>query len=240
MKVLPLLVSLSLTLAVVVFFLRPWEDVVDPERSAGWAERNVSPAVPPARPVPNAPPDVAGSSLPKPTDSDPVLARPAEPKTHLLASEEAEAARNAASGDRPHAIAAPPAPTKRYFKVKVRDAGTLDVDLPTASTVVIRIEGIRAREANETCTTATGVVWPCGTKARAALSQLIRARAVTCTLPPGGERSDFAARCSVKGHDLATWLVRRGWATPKDNAEPVLAQALQAAKTERLGLWQSE
>ena len=40
--------------------------------------------------------------------------------------------------------------------------------------------------------------------------------------------------------DLSAWLVRRGWATPLADSEPELAKALDAAKTERLGLWQSD
>jgi endonuclease YncB( thermonuclease family) len=63
---------------------------------------------------------------------------------------------------------------------------------------------------------------------------------VTCTVPQGGETKDFAARCSVMGQDLSTWLVRQGWATPQKGAEPELAKALDAAKNERLGLWQSD
>ena len=42
------------------------------------------------------------------------------------------------------------------------------------------------------------------------------------------------------GQDLSTWFVRQGWATPQPNAEPALAKALNAAKTERLGVWQVE
>ena len=61
---------------------------------------------------------------------------------------------------------------------------------------------------------------------------------MTCTLPPGGETKDFVARCSVMGQDLSTWLVRQGWATPQAGAEPALAKALDAAKSDRRGLWQ--
>jgi endonuclease YncB( thermonuclease family) len=63
---------------------------------------------------------------------------------------------------------------------------------------------------------------------------------VTCTLPPSGETKEFSARCSVMGQDLSTWLVRRGWATPKTGSEPELAKAFGAAKSEKLGLWQVE
>jgi endonuclease YncB( thermonuclease family) len=106
--------------------------------------------------------------------------------------------------------------------------------------LVIGLSGIKAREADETCKKESGTSWPCGAKARAALAHFIRYRAVACTLPPGGETKDFAARCSVMGQNLSTWLVRKGWATPQGGAEPELARALDAAKTERLGLWQGD
>ena len=156
----------------------------------------------------------------------------------MLATEKAEAERNAALQQK----AATPLPreTKRYFKVRVRDAGTLEAGLLPTETVVIRLEGIDAHEADETCKKENGASWPCGAKARAALIRFIRSRAVTCTLPQGGEAKDFAARCSVVGQDLSTWLVRQGWATPQKGAKRELAKALDAAKTEQLGLWQSD
>jgi endonuclease YncB( thermonuclease family) len=40
--------------------------------------------------------------------------------------------------------------------------------------------------------------------------------------------------------DLAEWLVRRGWAKPTDATEKGLAEALQAAQAERIGLWEDE
>jgi endonuclease YncB( thermonuclease family) len=153
----------------------------------------------------------------------------------MLAAEKAEAERSAALQQQ----AAAPRETKRYFKVRVRDAGTLEAGLLPTDTVVIRLEGIDAREADETCQTKEGTSWPCGAKARAALTRFIRYRAVTCDVPQG-ESKDFAARCSVMGQDLSTWLVRQGWAAPQRATEPEFAKALEAAKNERLGLWQSD
>jgi cell division protein FtsL len=170
----------------------------------------------------------------------PEVPKPAEPKTHLLANEQAEADRSAALEDKTLATAPAPTESKRYFKVKVRDAGTLEVGLLPTDTVVIRLEGINACEADETCKKESGTSWPCGAKARTALAHFIRYRAVACKLAPGGESKEFAARCSLMGQDLSTWLVRQGWATPQAGAEPELAKALDAAKTERLGLWQAE
>jgi endonuclease YncB( thermonuclease family) len=71
------------------------------------------------------------------------------------------------------------------------------------------------------------------------LTRLIRARAVTCVLPKGGEHNIFIARCSVGGTDLSTWMVRQGWATPKEPKEPALSAAAEAAQAEKIGLWRA-
>lgn len=230
MKLISLIVSLLFGVVVLVFFLRPWEGRHLPSAGEGKAPETAIVAAPKPLPPPDEPPPQA----PPPTAQAPEP----ELKRTLLAGEQAELERNA-SLEANHAITPEP-PTKRYFKVKVRDSGTLEVDAPNAETLVIRLEGIDVREADASCTKEDGTVWPCGAKARAALTLFIRSRAVTCTLPPQGEASEFAARCSVLNQDLATWLVRRGWATPKDTIEAGLAEALQAAKSERVGLWQKE
>jgi endonuclease YncB( thermonuclease family) len=244
MKTLSLLFSLLLGAAVLVIFVQPWGAL---EKMWGpTATREAAPAKPLTPPeqtaaveaTPAKPPEAAAPQPATPPPEAPKAAEPADPKAHLLAAEKAEAERNAAHEQK----AATPLPreTKRYFKVRVRDAGTLEAGLLPTDTVLIRLEGIDAREADETCKKESGASWPCGAKARAALIRFIRSRAVTCTLPQGGENKDFAARCSVVGQDLSTWLVRQGWATPQKGAEPELAKALDAAKTERLGLWQSD
>ena len=243
MKTLSLLFSLLLGAAVLVIFVQPWGAL---EKMLGvTATRESAPAKPLTPPeqtatveaTPAKPPEAVAPQPAIPQPEAPKAAEPADPKAHLLAAEKAEAERNAALEQK----AATPLPreTKRYFKVRVRDAGTLEAGLLPTDAVVIKLDGIDAREADETCKKETGASWPCGAKARAALIRFIRSRAVTCTLPQGGETKDFAARCSVVGQDLSTWLVRQGWATPQKGAEPELAKALDAAKTERLGLWQS-
>jgi endonuclease YncB( thermonuclease family) len=233
MKILSLLFSLLLGAAVLLFFLQPWDrlekmlgDTSVPEAAAPQSTAAMDAA--PPKPAHAAPPPVAPAVAPN---------APTDPKTNPLASEKPEAERSAALQQK----AATPAPreTKRYFKVKVLDAGTLQAGLPTDA-VVIRLEGIDTYEADETCKTKSGKTWPCGAKARAALTLFIRSRAVTCSVPQGGASNDLAARCSVMDQDLSTWLVRRGWATPQGNSEPELAEALDAAKTEKLGLWQVE
>ncbi len=224
MRLLALLISLLFGLAVLALFLRPWEARQQRNESTAGPRQEIAVA-----PSPMAPPPVQ-QTAPAPQPAPKVL----------LPSQQAEAKRNEAlDPQKPHAIA--PAPEiKRYFKVKVRDAGTLEIEVPNAEPVVIRLDGIAARGADATCTREDGSVWPCGAKARTALMLFIRSRAVTCTLPPGGMGHEFAARCSVMNQDLATWLVRRGWATPTNAKEAGLAEALSQAKSERIGLWEAE
>lgn len=122
---------------------------------------------------------------------------------------------------------------KIYYRVIVSDSGTLE-----AGDVVIRLNGIVASKADAQCHDKQGKNWPCGAAGKTALRRLVRARAVVCDLPEPGEQKSFTARCAVSGTDLSTWMVRQGWAKPNDPPEPALADAAEAAKSERIGLWQ--
>ena len=122
--------------------------------------------------------------------------------------------------------------TKLYYKVRVIDSGTIQ-----SGSVVITLADITARDAKATCKDAKGRSWACGEAGRVALMKLIRTRAVRCALPEGGEQKSFAARCSVAGDDLSTWVVRQGWANPKDTSEKALADAEDAAKKAKIGFW---
>jgi endonuclease YncB( thermonuclease family) len=241
MKLFSLLISMVLGVAVLLVFIRPWG-----------ALNSISEKV--AQPVPAVP--AASSSGDKPASHPELTVAPAKPvetmppearppseddqKKLLLAREQAEAERRAALHEKEHAVAPRPPKTKRYFRVKVRDAGTLEVRLARSKTAVISLEGIEAHDAEEMCERKGSAKWPCGAKGRRALISLIRGRAVVCTLPPAGESDAFTARCGVGGEDLSTWLVRQGWATPRANAAPALGDALAAAKTDRLGIWAGE
>ncbi len=160
---------------------------------------------------------------------------PSEPqKPPLLANQRAEAERFAALREK--AEEAPPKSTaepKLYYRVEVRDAGTL-----VAGEFVIRLADVAAREADASCKDKAGKTWPCGAAARTALARRIHSRAVTCMQPPG-EQKEFRARCKVGGTDLSEWLVRQGWAEPKQKTEVSLAKAAEAARQDRLGIWRA-
>lgn len=184
------------------------------------------PATPPASPPPQAeaqpPYPVPAQHAVEPAAGSP---KPAQPP-------QAKAEHTAALNEKDKAGApAPQTVTKLYYRVTVRDGGTLQ-----SGGIVIRLSGIAARAADATCKSDNGKSWPCGAAAKAALTRLIRSRAVTCELPQSAQK-DIAVRCSVAGADLSTWMVRQGWAEPKDAKEPAFAAAAEAAKQDRLGVW---
>jgi len=247
MKLLSLLISVVLGVAVLLVFIRPWgalnsiseksaqsvADVPAGSSSGDEPSSHPEPTAAPAKPVETMPPATLSAPDARPPSED-------QQNKQLLARERAEAERQAALHEKEHAAAPRPPKTKRYFRVKVRDAGTLEVRLARSKTATISLEDIETHDADEMCAKKGSTKWPCGAKARRALIALIRGRAVVCALPPAGESDAFTARCRVGGEDLSTWLVRQGWATPKADAAPTLGEALAAAKSDRLGLWAGE
>src|SRR6476646_1202685 len=184
------------------------------------------PAEPPAPPPPpQAPQAVPGSQAN-------AIPNRVAPKPNMLAAEKAEAERLAALQKEKADAARTPPPAKLYYKVQVIDAGTLQ-----SGATIITLDGIVARDAKAKCKDARGNDWGCGSAARVALSKLIRSRAVSCTLPKEGKQKAVAAHCSVAGTDLATWVVRQGWANPKDSQEQELAEAETAARKDKIGMW---
>jgi len=205
------------------------KQVAPPEPAAPADAAAAQPAPPTTEAKQALPPSVPQV---KPLEQTRAAPKPEEEKTHLLAREKAEADRLAALQAKEKAEAAPKGESKRYFRVRVRDGGTL-----LTEGLTIRLEGIAARDAEASCKGADGKDWPCGAAARSALTRLIRARSVVCVLPKSGEQKEFAARCAVAGMDLSAWMVRQGWADPEIPPEPALAKAAEAAKTARVGIW---
>ncbi len=191
-----------------------------------------------------APPEAAQNpptaSLATPQSSAPAAAAPqstapmtiGDEKPLRLAREEAEAERNAKLAKQ-HAIK-PASAVKLHYRVKVRDGGTLE-----DSGVVIRLAEIEAREADGRCTDKNGKDWACGAAGRVALTKFIRYRAVSCGLPDDEKQTEYVTRCTVGGVDLSVWMVRQGWAKPKPDADTALADAADAAKVARLGIWRA-
>lgn len=234
------IVSVLLGLVVAVFILWPVTIPVG-FGQAWWASKQMAtqptPTSPPAAADPAATPALPPAQVASaPSESAPQAApaKPEEGKHAVFAAEKAEAERLAALSSKnakDAALAAPPVPTKLYYRVTVRDAGTLQ-----SGGTTIRLAGITARDADASCKDKKGRSWRCGAAGRSALAHLIHGRAVSCE-PKSGRSKDFPARCNVAGSDLSTWVVREGWAVPADPPEPALAKAADAAKKDGAGLW---
>jgi endonuclease YncB( thermonuclease family) len=93
---------------------------------------------------------------------------------------------------------------------------------------LIQIEGLRPQSPDRVCTTSAGP-WPCGTVARTAFRNFIRARAFTCQTPRSGWEGTLTARCTVGRDDPALWLARNGWAET-DAATGPLHDAVETAR----------
>ena len=123
---------------------------------------------------------------------------------------------------------------RRFFRVIVTESGRLRAD-----TTTIRLVGISGPERGRTCRHASGETWPCGVRAAAALSSLIRMRAVDCEIR---ERigDEVVGVCRVGNTDLSAWLLRHGWAEANAQTEQGYVDALRSARRERVGLWTEE
>ena len=220
---------LSILLGAAVMVLLLWPVTVPLGFSGVWWASRQAQAPAGTAPIPAVSTPIAADKTASIASAEPPAPPPAQQKT--APGDPTRTAAIEPEPDTPKAVT-PQAAAKTYRRVTVRDGGTLQAD-----GIVIRLAGIIAREASATCKDARGRTWRCGVAAKAALSKLIRGRAVICALPKGGEHNIIVARCSVGGIDLSTWTLRQGWAEPKDANEAPLAEAAAAAKQERLGLW---
>ena len=76
----------------------------------------------------------------------------------------------------------------------------------------IRLFGIDAPEADQTCISPAGVTWNCGTEAARVLQDRIRGQRITCALRGKDDWGRDLAICYLDGRNLNAWLVEEGWA----------------------------
>ncbi|PKP79320.1 MAG: nuclease, partial [Alphaproteobacteria bacterium HGW-Alphaproteobacteria-2] len=132
------------------------------------------------------------------------------------------------------AVAAPPVAAETFTgRVRVIDGDSLAVGDRR-----VRLYGIDAPEAGQTCAGADGRDWPCGNWATRQLSALAAARRAVCEVIDTDRYGRGVARCRIGGQDLGSALVRAGAATAyrrySDAYVPDETEARRAAR----GLWQ--
>ncbi len=119
-------------------------------------------------------------------------------------------------------------------------ARVVDGDTIVVSDMRVRLEGIDAPEAGQTCGRPLGGTWPCGTEATHALAALIGGRPVEC-LPRGLDKyGRVLGVCFLDRQDINAWMVREGhaWAFTRYSASYVREEA--EARARRIGIWQGE
>ena len=119
-------------------------------------------------------------------------------------------------------------------KARVIDGDTLDV-----GSVRVRLFGIDAPEAKQTCT-ADEKVWRCGEEATFALAYETAEHWVRCEEKHRDRYARTVAVCYVGDHDLNTMMVRKGWALAYRRYSTDYVDEEAEAKEARAGLWRGE
>jgi len=101
----------------------------------------------------------------------------------------------------------------------------------------VRLWGIDAPEARQSCTDPAGRPWLCGRRATAALRTLIGGRAVACTKRTRDRHRRPVAVCRVGPLDMGAEMVRSGWVLAfRRYSHDYVAQEDQARRA-RAGIW---
>ncbi|MDX2159087.1 MAG: thermonuclease family protein [Hyphomicrobiaceae bacterium] len=116
-------------------------------------------------------------------------------------------------------------------------ADAVDGDTLLVGDVRVRLEGIDAPVAEQTCTTVRGSEWPCGLEARRLLARLVEGQSVACEERGLDTYKRLLAVCRTSQTELNAEMVRRGlaWAFVRYSQSYVAIEAI--ARTRRIGIW---
>lgn len=103
----------------------------------------------------------------------------------------------------------------------------------------IRLHGIDAPEAKQTCT-AGGKEWRCGFEATNALASLIGAHWVSCSQRDVDRYGRIVAVCRAGPIELNAWMVGNGWAVAYRQYSMEYVRDEDDAKKAQHGLWRGQ
>lgn len=129
-------------------------------------------------------------------------------------------------------LALPAAAETWAGSVRVIDADTIDIGGPAT----VRLLGIDAAEADQTCRDGAGRVLPCGAMAAEAARALYEGRAAVCAVEARDRYGRGLATCAVAGEDMGADLVRRGLAQAW-RGDRTYAEDEKEARLLGRGLW---
>lgn len=118
---------------------------------------------------------------------------------------------------------------------RIVDGDTLDVGV-----VRVRLHGIDAPEAGQTCERDDSRRWQCGTEAMNRLAELAEGKTVECDALDRDPYGRIIARCRRQSIDLNGTMIDEGlaWAFLRFSTDFVDREA--AARAARIGIWQGE
>lgn len=101
----------------------------------------------------------------------------------------------------------------------------------------VRLWGIDAPELRQECS-KDGRRYPCGEKAKEALTAFLGAAAPICETVNRDRYGREVAKCEIAGDDLARLMVRSGWAVDWPRySKGAYAEDQDEAETHKRGLW---
>lgn len=118
-------------------------------------------------------------------------------------------------------------------------AHAIDGDTLSMTGIEVRLLGIDAPEAKQSCT-RNGIEWPCGIEAHKRLAALVDTKQIRCTQVGIDAYQRIVASCLVGRTDPAQLIVASGFAValPKFSDAYVADEA--RARSQKLGIWLGE
>jgi endonuclease YncB( thermonuclease family) len=115
----------------------------------------------------------------------------------------------------------------------------IDGDTIRIGSTRIRLHGIDAPEAKQTCT-ADAKEWRCGQEATNALVRIVGGRQVTCSQRDVDRYGRIVAVCRAGSINLNAWIVGEGWAVAYRRYSMEYVRDEGEARAARKGLWRGE
>lgn len=101
----------------------------------------------------------------------------------------------------------------------------------------IRLAGVDAPEAGQTCFSVGGKSWRCGQDAAIALADKIGRATVACTISGRDRYGRAIGQCHAAGRDLGEWMIETGLAVRYYDRKALYRDAEQRARAARRGIW---
>jgi endonuclease YncB( thermonuclease family) len=118
-------------------------------------------------------------------------------------------------------------------------AKAIDGDSLDLSGIIVRLHGIDAVEARQSCGREESI-WACGKDAAAKLGSLVRGGDIECRQRDMDRYGRIVATCHVGGTDLAGAMVAAGLAVALPEYSDSYVAAEARARAQRVGIWASD